>query len=417
MGLHHDHSSGRLTVAALRRHREPLLGLAFLVVLALLITLSIADYRKALPWQHGLEVTLTTSAAGLQLTPPADVKFDGLIVGEVRSVSTDGENAVLHISLDPSDRHYIPQNVDAEIIPKTLFGEKYVNLRLPAAPSTTTIAAGDRIVPSRTSVELSAVFNDIGPVLHALRPDQLAPTLSALAEALSGRGERLGKNISLLHRYLQGFDPHIGQLSTDLRLLARTSNNYATAAPDFLQLLDNSRAISSDLLVPKQQSLAAFLAETSTSAAEADTVLRNNANQLIGLANHSLPVLRVLGHYSSALPCLIKALYVGNGGLDHVFGGPGPYLKVSIDSFVANQPYTNPKDSPTSKNSDANNHRLPAGVPWRPYCVQLPSGIGGQHDVKPYTLEFQPGPTSFSSLLLNATKGGSTKDGTTGATR
>jgi phospholipid/cholesterol/gamma-HCH transport system substrate-binding protein len=397
-------------MSALRRHREPLLGLAFLVVLALLITFSIEIYRKVLHWQHGLDVTLVTPAAGLQLDPPAEVKLDGLIVGEVRKVTTNGEQAVLHIALNPSDRHYIPQNVDAEIVPKTLFGEKYVNLRLPTDSSAQTIAAGDVITPSPTSVELSAVFNDIGPVLNTIRPDELAPTLTALSVALSGRGKELGENISLLHHYLAGFDPHIDELTSDLQLLAKTSNTYADAAPDLINLLDNSRAISSDLLVPKQQSFAAFLAETTTSAGETAAVLKRNGNQLIGLANHAEPVLAIVGHYSSALPCLIKALYVGNAGLDHVFGGPGPYLKVSIDSLVENPPYKNPSDLPTQKLSDANNNRLPAGIPWAPYCVQLPAGIGGQKDAKPYTLEFLPSPTSsLSSLLLNATKGSATR--------
>jgi phospholipid/cholesterol/gamma-HCH transport system substrate-binding protein len=399
-------------MSALRRHREPLLGLAFLVVIALLITLSIADYRKALPWQHGLDVTLSTPSAGLQLDPPAEVKFDGLIVGEVRKVTTDGQQAVLHIALNPADRHYIPQNVDAALLPKTLFGEKYVNLQLPATPSGTTIEAGDQIHQSAASVELSAIFNDLGPVLDTIRPDQLAPTLTALSQALSGRGAELGQNISLLHRYLAGFDPHIDELTDDLRLLAKTSNTYADAAPDLVALLDNTRAISSQLLVPKQRSFADFLAETTASATETTSVLKQDGDQLIGLADRAEPPLAILGHYSSALPCLIKALYVGNGGLDHVFGGPGPYLKVSIDSLVANKPYTDPKDLPTNPHSDANNNNLPAGIPWTPYCVKLPSGISGQKDAKPYTLEFEPSPTaSYQSLLLNATKGSAPKGG------
>lgn len=393
---------------ALRRHREPLLGLTFLVVIALLITLSIADYRKTLPWQHGLDVTLATPSAGLQLDPPAEVKFDGLIVGEVRKVTSNGEQAVLHIALDPSDRHYIPQNVDAQLIPKTLFGEKYVNLALPNSPSAETIQAGDQIHQSAASVELSAIFNDLGPVLNTIRPDELAPTLTALSQALSGRGAELGQNITLLHHYLAGFDPHINELTDDLRLLATTSNNYATVAPDLVNLLDNGRAISSQLLIPKQQSFAAFLAETTASATETTTVLKQDGDQLIGLANQAEPALKIVGHYASALPCLIKALYVGNAGLDHVFGGPGPYLKVSIDALVANKPYTDPKDLPTNPHSDANNNNLPAGIPWTPYCVKLPAGISGEKDAKPYTLEYEPSPTaSYKSLLMNATKGGS----------
>jgi phospholipid/cholesterol/gamma-HCH transport system substrate-binding protein len=384
-------------MAMLRRHRAPLLGVAFLVVLALLITLSIGIYRKALPWQRSVGVTLTTPAAGLQLTPPAEVKLDGLIVGEVRSVSSTGTDAVLDIALSPKDVHLIPANVDAEIIPKTLFGEKYVNLRMPADPSSQAIEAGDQITPSTTSIELSAVFNDIGPVLNTLQPQQLATTLTAISQALDGRGRELGNNIVLLHRYLVGLDPHLGRLTEDLDLLAKTADGYAADTPALIHVLDNSRAISTQLLVPKEQSFATFLKQTVSTASETEQVLRANAHNLITLAGRSRAVLQVLADFSSEYPCFIHSLYVGNGGLDHVYGGPGPFLKVSIDLIVANKPYTYPKDSPSNPHSDANNKNLPKGIPKGPYCTKIPNSARGQTDAKPYTLEFQPQPTATAA--------------------
>jgi phospholipid/cholesterol/gamma-HCH transport system substrate-binding protein len=384
-------------MATLRRHRAPLLGIGFLAVMALLIALSIGIYRKALPWQRTVHVTLTTPAAGLQLDPPAEVKLDGLIVGSVSSISSNGANAILHIALSPKDLHLIPSNVDAQIIPKTLFGEKYVNLRIPPDPSSRAITAGDQITQSTTSIELSAVFNDIGPVLHTLQPQQLATTLTAISQALDGRGRELGNNITLLHHYLVGLDPHLGRLTEDLNLLATTANGYAADTPALLHLLDNSRAISSELLVPKEQSFASFLQHTVSTASETEQVLRANAHDLITLSGRSRSVLQVLANYSSEYPCFIHSLYVGNGGLDHVYGGPGPFLKVSIDLIVANKPYTYPKDSPSNPTSDANVNNLPKGIPRGPYCVKVPNSAKGQTDAKPYTLEFQPSPTGNGS--------------------
>lgn len=380
-----------------RRHLAPLLGLTFLVVLALLITLSIQIYRKALPWQHTIDITLTTPSAGLQLTPPAEVKLDGVVVGSVTRLTSSGTDAVLHIGIKPGDLHLIPANVDAQIIPKTLFGEKYVNLRIPAAPTTERIAAGDAIQQSTTSIELSAVFNDIGPVLDTLQPQQLATTLTAVSQALDGRGHELGDNIALVHRYLTGLDPHLGRLTQDLDLLATTSNAYAADAPALFHLLSNSSEISNQLLVPRQRSFAAFLQRTVSTAKETEGVLRTNAHDLITLSGQSRSVLQVLANYSSEYPCFIHALYVGNGGLDHVYGGPGPFLKVSIDLIVSNKPYSYPKDSPSSPTSDANNNNLPTGIPRGPYCTKIPRSAHGQTDAKPYTLEFPPQPTANTS--------------------
>ena len=74
---------------------------------------------------------------GLQLPKRADVKIRGVIVGEVRSMASDGDGAALDSRRSTRTRRAsIPSNVTARILPKTLFGEKYVELEIPEdAPS------------------------------------------------------------------------------------------------------------------------------------------------------------------------------------------------------------------------------------------------------------------------------------------
>ena len=56
-----------------------------------------------------------------------------MIVGEVRSVSSDGRKATIDLALQPRTVGLIPANVSARLLPKTLFGEKFVDLVLPPA--------------------------------------------------------------------------------------------------------------------------------------------------------------------------------------------------------------------------------------------------------------------------------------------
>ena len=79
-------------------------------------------------------VTLLTDRIGNQLQTRSDVKIRGLIVGEVRSISTSGDGARIELALQPGRRAHIPRNVSARLLPKTLFGERYVELVPPAAP-------------------------------------------------------------------------------------------------------------------------------------------------------------------------------------------------------------------------------------------------------------------------------------------
>jgi phospholipid/cholesterol/gamma-HCH transport system substrate-binding protein len=72
--------------------RTRALGIAFLVVLALLVGLSVAAYRKV--FTPIVPVTLEADHVGNQLDPAADVKLRGIVVGEVRSVSSTGDGGV-----------------------------------------------------------------------------------------------------------------------------------------------------------------------------------------------------------------------------------------------------------------------------------------------------------------------------------
>src|SRR5665647_1723184 len=84
--------------------------------------------------------------------------------------------------------------LSARILPKTLFGERFVDLIIPTNPSAQSIAEGDTIGQDRTrvAIELETVFDNLLPLLRTVKPEKLAATLGALATALDGRGTQLG---------------------------------------------------------------------------------------------------------------------------------------------------------------------------------------------------------------------------------
>src|SRR5690242_9798261 len=162
-------------------------GLAFLVLLALLVGLAVATFQQR--FTPVVPVTLRTDSIGNQLQSQSDVKIRGLIVGEVRSVSSTGDGARIELALQPGAARSIPADVSARLLPKTLFGERYVELVPPAATAATAgpaIKAGDVIPQDRSSsaIELEQVFDDLLPLLQAVKPQELSATLNAMATAL-----------------------------------------------------------------------------------------------------------------------------------------------------------------------------------------------------------------------------------------
>lgn len=364
---------------------RPWSGAAYIVVVALLLGFTVQVYRKAMPWQDTVEVTMMTTSAGLGLNPRSDVKLQGMLVGEVRDITSDGMTAKITMALDPELVSLIPRNVDAAIIPKTLFGEKFVDLRIPSSGGVGQISAGTEIEQSSTAVELGAIFAKLDPLLRDLRPDKLSAVLNAFATGLDGNGATLGSTLRNLEKTLTALEPELGNLVAGLRATGATAEVYAAATPDLVRVLDAATVLSNDLLVPQEQAFADFLAETITTASVARKVLSRNARQIVTLTGEARPVLELLRDYAGALPCFIDGLHTVDTLANQAFASRGPYLDLVIDSFTSKAPYTHPDDLPTNPRSDAHDQNLPRGVPdWDPHCPAFRADALAVKDLKPF---------------------------------
>jgi len=329
------------------RSKLRLSGVAFLLVIVGLVGLTVAIYNKT--FSRVAEVTLEADRIGNQLSPPADVKLRGLVVGEVRKVSSSGDGARLQLALDPDKVALIPKNVTAQLLPKTLFGEKFVDLVLPAAPSATHLRSGDVIPQDRstTARETAKAVDDLLPLLQTLKPAQLSMTLNALSGALRGRGDRLGRNFVLTDEYLKQLNPELPTLKQDFRGLADFSDTLDSATPDLLRVLDNF-SFSSRSLVDQQDELAAFLRTTAGFNDSATSILSENETRFITLASSSLPSLQTYARYSPEFPCLAAGLRAFEPRVNNTFGGLQPGLHITLEVVKSQMAYK-PGDQPQFK--------------------------------------------------------------------
>ncbi len=185
VNIHHD--------SAREHNRLLVAGVGFLTALALLVWLSIAIYNKT--FDSTTTITVKADRAGLQLAKFGDVRINGVLVGRVEKIDQDGQQAEITLALEPDAAKKIPSDVNVQILPTTLFGQKFVALVRPdGGGSATPLADGD-VIPSdrvETNVELSQVLADLFPLLRAVRPADLNMTLNALADGPRGprRGHR-----------------------------------------------------------------------------------------------------------------------------------------------------------------------------------------------------------------------------------
>jgi len=371
------------------RLKKRLQGVAFLVVVFLLFALTVAIYNKALPWQGADTVKLDVDRIGNQLVVPADVKLDGIIIGRVSDARTTGDHTTLTLKITPSRMKEIPSDVVARILPKTLFGEKYVQLVAPASPEVADhLKPGDTIHQdhSSTAIELQTVFSHLVPLLQTLKPAELSIALSNLAAALRDRGDALGHNLELVNTYFSRFNQDLPNFNHDISAFADLASNYADATPDLLATLRNF-ADNAHTFSVKKDTYAQFLIGTQGFATEATTVFGENANRLITLAKVSKPVLDMYATYSDILECLPNGLAIyDRTRLEQAFGS-GPFLHITLTPVGDRGAYTL-TDRPLP--SDLTKTKPPAGNDNG--CYGLPyNGETGVHPVNPALFKF-PGP-------------------------
>ncbi|MFL6002467.1 MAG: MCE family protein [Nocardioides sp.] len=341
-------------------HRKLLVaGVAFLTTIALLIWLSIAVYQKA--FADVTMVTVKADRAGLQLAKFGDVRVNGALVGAVRKVGQDGEEASIEVALNPAAAEQIPENVEVQILPTTLFGQKYLAFVDPDNPSSSSLEEGD-VIPSdrvETNVELQKILANLFPLLRAVRPADLNATLNALATALNGRGEELGETLEKLDSYLGAIDDHLPTLRQDLILLADVSDTYADAAPDLIGVLRNATTTSRTILEKRQQ-LDVFFGDVAGLANTSTDILSENETNLIRVGQVTEPVLQLLATYSPEFPCLIKGSANYRPRLASVFQG-----NMIRQHFVFN--------TPQYREYDRRDTPVYGEVGHGPWCLGLPN--------------------------------------------
>ncbi|MFE9906693.1 MCE family protein [Streptomyces clavifer] len=335
------HSSTAQTV------RRRLAGVAFVLVPALLVWVSVSVYEK--DFSDDVTVTVRTGSVGNEMHDNADVKLRGVVIGQVRDIAADGEGARLTLAIQADRLGRIPADVTAQMLPTTLFGERFVALVPPPVPSAQTLRAGDVIPQDRSSnaIELEEVLSNVLPMLTAVQPQKLAATLNAVSQALEGRGDKLGDTLVTLDAHLKEFNPQLPTLNADIKELVKVSTLYADAAPDVLDALTDFTT-TSGTLAEQQAELAGLYGSTTASAQDVTSFLRQNKDNLIRLSASGRPTLELLAEYSDAFPCTLRTMAGFVPAMDKALGKgtDKPGLHVTVKAVRSKGKYVAGRDTP-----------------------------------------------------------------------
>jgi phospholipid/cholesterol/gamma-HCH transport system substrate-binding protein len=307
---------------------------------------------------------LVSDRAGLVMENGAKVKLRGVQVGEVAAVEADAGHSTLILKIDPGPFRYLPSNLEAEIKSSTAFGAKYVDLVVPDVRSTKPLAAGTVLHSRNVTVEVNTVFENLQSVVHSIDPAKLNAVLSAVAEAVRGKGDRIGQAIVDANNVLLAVNPRMATVQQDWQLFGKTAQAYSTAAQDILSILDSFSTTSTTLTGHAKSLDELLLSAVGFSQSGVNTIGANQSN-LVRAMNILDPTTALLLKYSPTYTCLFQGAqwFLEHGGRD-ALGGNGKSVIMDAGLLFGDDPYRYPDNLPI-----VNAKGGPGG---KPSCGSLP---------------------------------------------
>ena len=294
-------------------------------------------------------LTMVAARAGLVMEPGSKVTYNGVEIGQVANVSEitrDGKPAAkLTLDVKPKYINLIPANVDANISASTVFGNKYVLFKSPKNPTPQPITPQQVIDVSSVTTEFNTLFQTISSIAEKLDPVKVNLTLSAVAEALAGLGNKFGQSIVNGNAILDDVNPKMGQIRHDIQRLADLGAIYADASPDLWGFLNNAVTTARTLHQHEDDLDAALLAAVGFGNTGAD-VLGRGGPYLARAAADLVPTAQLLDEYSPELFCTIHNFYELDSKVKQVLGADGYSAKVQVGVVGAPNPYVYPDNLP-----------------------------------------------------------------------
>lgn len=332
------------------------------ILVAGLIALTAASFTGS--FTPYIPLTLVSDRAGLVMEPGAKVKLRGVQVGQVASIGTDVKAAQLQLKMDPGPFKYLPSNLEAEIKSTTAFGSKYVDLIVPEHPSPAALKPGVVLRSRNVTVEVNTVFENLQSVVAAIDPAKLNAILSAFAQSLRGKGDRIGQAITDANNVLLTVNPRMDTIHQDWKLFGKTSAIYSDAAQDILSILD-SATTTSKTLTDDQRSLDSLLLSAVGFSQTGINLIGQNESNIVRSFNLLDPTTALLNKYSPTYKCFFQGAqwYVDHGGRD-ALGGNGYSVILDAALLFGDDPYRYPKHLPKVNAT--------GGPGGKPSCGSLP---------------------------------------------
>ncbi|MGV0769698.1 MlaD family protein [Mycobacterium syngnathidarum] len=315
----------------------------FLVVCAATGYLMFAKSTGSL--DRRVQIIARLPSVGDGLPPKSDVKYRGVLVGAVRSVTPalGGGDNIVNIDLRPDYVANIANTVTARIVPGNAFAVSTVQLVDTGGGrpiQTGDVIGQDATLPTQLFQTTLAKVRELVAAVGRPGTDHTLGVLRTIADATAGKGPELTSAAQGLNRIVTDMNalrsddsgpPTLQTWNSALQALGDT-------APDLLDSLQN--AVKPMRTVAEQRTaLTNLLTGADRTVGTLRTAMDNHSDQLLGITTNLTPVIGVLADRSGKFPAVAVGLHnVVNGFFDEMWTRTNQKVTFTFKLVVALAP-------------------------------------------------------------------------------
>lgn len=252
-----------------------------------------------------------TFADATNLGPGDPVKLAGVRVGTVGSVELVSGTAVISFAVDREVA--LPVDSAVSVQAQDLLGRRL--LRLDPGRSPDLLGDGGVVADTSSAVHLGDLINELGPLLEAVRPEQVNSLVSALSEAVAGKRETIAGLTTDLATVLEtaaARSDTIASLTDDYAVLVSEVADRDRSIQrllDNLVLLTETFQASEDVLIDALETLPATTDALRTLLTESAEDLDSILADLATVTRSLRPALDEVDVIAGGLPTVLEKVW------------------------------------------------------------------------------------------------------------
>jgi len=281
-------------------------------------------------------------AAGL-IQSGAPVRFHGVKVGEISSIDAGAQSSRVGLTIEKDAMKSIPSTVMLRVLPRTFFGDIYVQLTpTPGSPDTspTHLAPNAQLAvdDGPDTVNLYNIFTKLSELIDEVRPDEMNVALAAVDKAIGGRGKELGMMIDDWWTASQELESTVNRFIDATPQFRRVTESLKRATPAMMETLSSVASISRGI-VDKGDDLAEFFTAASGYLDSVVPFVAKNRKNLITIVDSTGIILRTVAQNPSGITRTVReADKFGKAGT--ILFASGRFNITAVPTFSQPQPYS-----------------------------------------------------------------------------